>query len=430
MDDSPLRWFGFATGVDYGSVRSPHPGCLRAGTKYFELKVVMRLLFIIKGLVEPGGGAERVLAELVNALSSRGYSIDVATFDRPNERPFYSISENVRMHAIEWGDPGRPVPRSTMPMVIGSLRRIAQTVKPDTAVAFMHSTYIPVAFALLGTGIPLIASEHTAAAHFASRPIQRSMTRVAQRMAFAKTVVSQQVYDEHPKGWRKNLYILPNPVDLDSFASAKGKWPSENVIVCVGGLRPEKDQLTLISAFDRVADAFPEWRLRLVGDGSERPAIEARIAASPHRARIELPGVIRDVAAEYANASIIAMPSRYESLGMVAIEAMASGRPVVGFSDCVGAATLIQHRINGLLAEPGANRAQALADTLHVLMADQKLRFDLGANAPATVEHYSLDAIVSQWEQLLIKAAASPVRPLAGVKQRHAPPCEPGQDHD
>jgi glycosyltransferase involved in cell wall biosynthesis len=259
---------------------------------------------------------------------------------------------------------------------------------------------------LVGTEFPLISSEHTSAAHFDEHPVQRVLTRYAQQVSFAKTVVSQQVFEEHPAMRRGNLHVLPNPVNLDAFESARGCWPTEKSILCVGGLRPEKDQQTLIAAFDRVAGEFPDWKLRIVGDGSERPAVERSIAQSAYASRIELPGVIRDVAAEYRNASFVAMPSRYESLGLVAIEAMASGRPVIGFSDCAGAVTLIKHSVNGLLADPGRDRAGSLAAALRLLMANEELCRDLGSSAPDTVKHYSAATVIDHWESLL-KAAAS-----------------------
>jgi len=390
----------------------------------------MRLLFVIKGLVVPGGGAERVFVDIVNGLRAREHQVTIATFDEPGQDFFYGIHPGIPRLLMGASRPGLPTPRAGLIRVARSVRSLARTLQPDAVVAFMHSTYVPVAFGLAGTSVPLIVSEHTSAAHFVGRPVQRTLARWAQRMAFAKTVVSSQIFAEHPSPSRANLHVIPNPVDLSAFATARTQTSSANVILCVGGLRPEKDQRTLISAFDLVAHDFPDWRLRLVGDGSERSAIEARIAASPFRARIELPGVLHDVASEYAKASIVALPSRYESFGMVAIEAMASGRPVIGFSDCAGAVTLIQHGVNGLVADPFPNRANGLAAALRTLMAAPERRIEMGARAPATVDKYSIDAIVSQWENLLLAAAASRAGPKDANVQPVEPACEPRPHHD
>ncbi|GAA4642122.1 glycosyltransferase family 4 protein [Pontixanthobacter gangjinensis] len=364
----------------------------------------MRLLFVIKGLVIAGGGAERVFVDVVNALTKRGHDVQVATFDRPDQKIFYDLDPAIPVHLLGAGDPGVPTPRFNMPMIMRRIRALARQIEPDAAVAFMHSTYVPIAFGLLGTGIPMILSEHTAGAHFDARPLQKALTRLTQRLSYAKTVVSPVIKAEHPISYHGNLAVLANPVDMHAFAPARLALP-EKIILCVGGLRVEKGQDVLIKAFERIAGKFPDWRLRFVGDGVTRPQVEAQIAASPVKERIELPGVLKDVPAEYAKAAFVAVPSTYESLSMVAIEAMASSRPVIGFSDCAGPRALIEEGLNGLLIDPGDDKIAALSAAMTKLMQDQALRERMGKQAPDTVVAYSAEHVFDQWEELLGAAA-------------------------
>src|SRR5688500_5946806 len=119
----------------------------------------MRLLFAIKTLALPGGGTERVLADLTSALAGRGHAITVLSFDRPGVEPFYTFDRTVRRISLGIGDVGRGTrPGEAIRRVLG-LRRLAREVKPDVAVGFMHSAYIPLGLALVGTGVPVIASE-------------------------------------------------------------------------------------------------------------------------------------------------------------------------------------------------------------------------------------------------------------------------------
>ncbi len=369
----------------------------------------MRLLFAIKGLVVAGGGAERVFVDVANALARRGHEVHVATFDKPGQALFYDLDPAIPVHLLGAGDPGVPTPRSNLPKIMFGIRKLARDLKPDAAVAFMHSTYVPVAFGLTGTGVPLVLSEHTSAAHFNERPLQRALVRLVQKRSYAKTVVSDVIRDEHPPHWRNNIAVLPNPVDMDAFRRAQTIEP-EKLILCVGGLRVEKGQDVLIEAFDRIAGDHPDWRLRLVGDGVTRPQIEQQVAQSIHGDRIEIAGVQKDVEGEYARAAIAVVPSRYESLALVAVEAMASGRPVIGFADCAGPAKLIEDGINGLLVDPREDRAGALAEAMDRMIRDAKLRQSMGSRAPETVIEYSADAVLAQWENLLAAAAhGSPI---------------------
>ncbi|MCR2834399.1 glycosyltransferase family 4 protein [Parerythrobacter lacustris] len=369
----------------------------------------MRLLFAIKGLVIAGGGAERVFVDVANALAACGHDVHVATFDKPGQALFYDLDPAIPVHLLGAGDPGVPTPRSNLPKIMIGIRKLARELKPDAAVAFMHSTYVPVAFGLMGTGVPLVLSEHTSAAHFNQRPLQRALVRLVQKRSYAKTVVSDVIRSEHPPHWRDNIVVVPNPVDMDTFRRAQTIAP-EKLVLCVGGLRFEKGQEVLIEAFDRIAGNHPDWRLRLVGDGVTRPQIEKQVSQSIHGDRIEIAGVQKNVAREYARAAFAVVPSRYESLALVAVEAMASGRPVIGFADCAGPAKLIDDGINGLLVDPGDDRAGALAEAMDRMIRVAELRQSMGSRAPETVIEYSADAVIAQWEKLLSAAAhGSPI---------------------
>ena len=363
----------------------------------------MKIGFTIKSLEGEGGGAERVLASCANALVAAGHDVAIMTFDRPDFDTFYQLDERVERIGL-----GRNAnlsslrPRDMWPVMKAIRHHFGSGT--DVVVSFMHSTYVPAALALVGTGVPLILSEHAAAAHFVDRPAQQAMLRMAQRLAFAKTVVSDTILAEHPPRWRKNVVVVPNPVDIAGFAAAHDQTP-EKLIVCVGLLREEKGQAHLVQAFDMIAGKHPDWRLRFVGDGALRPQIELLINKASHGDRIAMAGMVQDVAGEYARAAFAVVPSRYESLSLVAVEAMASQRPVIGFADCVGPAKLIEDGVNGMLVDPGEDRIASLAAAMDQMITNDAARRAMGTAAPATVQGYAADAVFAKWERLLQAAA-------------------------
>ena len=133
----------------------------------------MKLLFVIKTLVLRGGGTERVVSDISAALAARGHDLTLVRFDRPEEEPFYPLHPSVRLVSLGIGD----VRRRTGPVEVirrmVALRRLATEMRPDVAVGFMHSVYLPFGLALLGTGIPLVASEHISYAHYRTVPLQK-----------------------------------------------------------------------------------------------------------------------------------------------------------------------------------------------------------------------------------------------------------------
>jgi len=361
----------------------------------------LRLLFAIKSLNVDGGGAERVLVDVANGLSARGHEAAVLTFDSPGAS-FYALNEKVKRLDLGLGTPGRPTPRLGFLKGMGRVRHAVREANAEFMIAFMHSTYVPVAVATLGCSPPLIFSEHIDAEHYRTRPLQRAIVRLASRLAVAKTVPSEPLRAEHSDGERRRVHVMPNAVDLHVFGRVAGHPPSQPpILLSVGRFMAQKNHEELIAAFARVAPRFPDWGLRIVGDGELRPQLEAASARTGLGDRIELPGATRDVAAEYARASIVALPSLYESFGLVAAEALASGRALVAFDRCLGIAELVRDGENGLLVASSGDRVAHLAAGLERLMGDAELRRRLAAAGPSSVQRYSIGRVLDEWESLL-----------------------------
>ncbi|KFN45080.1 hypothetical protein N789_03395 [Arenimonas oryziterrae DSM 21050 = YC6267] len=228
------------------------------------------------------------------------------------------------------------------------------------------------------------------------------MVRLGQALFFAKTVPSEPVRTAHPPREREQVFVLPNPLDLARFEGISDQPPSDPpTILTVGRFMEEKNQTELIEAFALLAADYPTWTLRLVGDGVMREELERVVEKNRLSTRVEMPGATQEVAAEYRAASIVAVPSLYESFGMVTAEAQASGRPVIGFADCSGTNELIENEKNGLLVAGGSARVASLAAGLRRLMDDAALRARLGAAGPRSVDQFSIERVVDVWENFL-----------------------------
>lgn len=367
----------------------------------------MKLLFAIKTLALAGGGAERVASEVGAMLARRGHSVTMLTFDAEGYRPFYPLDPALEQAVLGIGDVRRHTRPAEMVRRIRAMRQVALNLRPDAAVGFMHSSYIPLGLALLGTGIPLVASEHISWEHYHSRPLEAGLLRLAPRLARTMTVLSEAVRAGFPTSISRSMTVVPNPVSppCGACADAAGGAAETRTLLAVGRLEPQKDHAVLIDAFARLSGDFPDWRLRIVGEGILRPVLERQIRQLGLESRIELAGAIADIGPEYESAQLFAMPSAYESFGLTTAEALGCGLPVVGFADCPGTNELVRHGTNGLLAS-GPDRAAALAEALARLMASPDLRKELGANGPETVRPFAPERIADHWEALLGRIAA------------------------
>ena len=368
----------------------------------------MRLLFVIKALCLPGGGAERVLAEISSALVSRGHEVTVVTFDSARDTPFYPFDPSIRRVALGIGNVRADTGAGEMAQRMLALRRIARRSRPEAAIGFMHSSYIPLGLALLGSGIPVVASEHIAYDHYRSRRLQAALLRLTPWLVEAITVISPAIRDGFPQSLRRKMVVVPNPVAgrPGPMADAAGEqWPAKTLLA-VGRLEEQKDHRTLVGAFARIASDHPDWRLRIIGEGSLREALEAQAALAGLGDRIALPGATANVAEEYAKAQLFAMPSTYESFGLTTAEALSHGLPVVGFADCPGTNELVKEGVNGVLAR-GKDREVALAMALDALMRDPQRRRRLGSAGPESIGAFAPSSVADLWEELLGRIAAA-----------------------
>jgi GalNAc-alpha-(1->4)-GalNAc-alpha-(1->3)-diNAcBac-PP-undecaprenol alpha-1,4-N-acetyl-D-galactosaminyltransferase len=367
----------------------------------------MKLLFVVKSLVLPGGGAERVLAQVSGGLVRRGHDVAVASFDHPGQPSFYALDPAVRWQPLGVGQVRTGTGIGEALGRIAALRRTVRQAGPDAAIGFMHSAYIPLGLALLGSGVPMLASEHIAYEHYRTRPLQAALLRLAPRLARAITIISPEIRSGFPPSLRRRMVVLPNPVGASGGRPADpcgGDRPFRTLLA-VGRLEAQKDHATLIRAFAALADRCPDWRLRIVGEGSLRGALERQVRELGLEGWVSLPGATADIEREYEAAQLFVMSSTYESFGLTTAEALGHGLPVIGFADCPGTNELVRDRVNGLLVD-GADRAAALAAGLAELMGSGELRRRYGAAGPGSIQAFAPERIVGLWEKLLADIAA------------------------
>ena len=176
-------------------------------------------------------------------------------------------------------------------------------------------------------------------------------------------------------GLHERYSVIPTGTNLDPFLNADGKalrsekgWRDETVLISVGRLAPEKNWDTLIRAFAKACEKHPSIRLVLIGDGSARPSLETLASELGVTDRVTFTGALPfDEIPRYLKAAdVFAFASVTETQGLVTIEAMAAGLPVVAV-DGPGTHDIVEHGKQGFLVE---NNSDALAKGLNKLLSD------------------------------------------------------------
>jgi glycosyltransferase involved in cell wall biosynthesis len=364
----------------------------------------MRLLFVARAINRMAGGVERMIISLMQALSL-SHEVSLLTWDPHLSTAFYPMAAKISWHRLDIGDPGFKAGFATILARLGKIRRLIKEIAPDVIVCFQGGSFRSMQFYTAGLGIPLIAVERTSPSlydHANSRRL-RFIEHQAFRFARLITIQFERYRDLYPAYLRARIVTIPNPVpQATSFARpstprAGGRWR----LLSVGRLGYQKNFSVLIDAFALLAPRFPDWDLRIVGEGESRGALESQFARLfGLDGRVSLPGTTNEVQAEYATAHLFCLPSRWEGFPNALAEALAHGLPAVGFAGCDGVPDLIDPGRNGALAA-GNGDAAALAATLAPLMADPAKRAELSSNAVKSVAGYQPEEIFGLWERVL-----------------------------
>jgi glycosyltransferase involved in cell wall biosynthesis len=289
-----------------------------------------------------GGGAERVMVTLANAIAGRGYPVDLvlATAEGPYRN---DVSSGVRVVDLQAG------------RVIKALLPLAHYLRRERPVAMLAAQTHANTVALLARILARVATrvvvserstisvEHSRARGFAAH-LNFALVPMLYRNADGICSVSRAASADLASfaGLRAaSVQTIYNPFDLGRITSLAAEetddpWlkPGQPpVLLAIGRLAEQKDFLTLIRAFVRLRSQRP-LRLLILGEGELRPMLEALLAQSGLTADdVRMPGFVSNPFTYLARCAVLVLSSRWEGLPGVLIEALACGAPVVS-TDC------------------------------------------------------------------------------------------------
>ena len=203
--------------------------------------------------------------------------------------------------------------------------------------------------------------------------------------------------EDAKKDWPElsNVTLIPDPIPfkVDQVSTLSSKR-----VVSIGRYAYEKGNDLLLKAWAKVEKSCKDWSLDIYGMGNQAPYRALMLELGIDETRCHLHGSLTDVKDAYLNSSVFTLPSRFEGFGLVIIEAMACGVPVVAFDCENGPRNIITNNQNGLLVKPFD--VDEYADSLLRLMHDDQLRAQMGSRAYESSKKYMIEDIAVQWKKL------------------------------
>ena len=372
----------------------------------------MRILYTIAGLYRPAG-MERILTDKANYLATRGHELTIVTTEQQGRPIVFPLEASIKHVDLgigyEEGNGGSFISKlirypAKKLRHKRALARVLRELRPDIVISMFcgDESFLP----WLNDGSKKILEVHFSrfkrlqygrkglwalADRFRSRSDLRHIRR------FDKFVVlTEEDFDYW--GRPANGVVIPN------FIGSMPQEPSPleaKTVLSAGRFEYQKGFERLIRAWKIVGDraGHDGWRLRIVGDGPEREALQALTTELGLGGSVVLDQPHTDMGDVYRQASVFALSSRYEGLPMVLLEAQAYGLPIVAFDCKCGPRDVVTPGQDGLLVAEGD--VSALAEALSTLIHDGQMRSGMAAKARENALRWDKEIIMQKWTTLL-----------------------------
>ena len=388
---------------------------MEASTKY-------RIVYCTPALYS-AGGVERVVSFKASYFAEQlGYDVTVIVTEGKGRNCYFPLSDKVKVINYELGfeELWRASFLKKVFLYLTKQRRYKRLLKaellrirPDFTISMLRREIN--FLTSIHDGSKKIGELHVNRANY--RNFEANDSNVFKRLfaqLWMKSLVSKLkrldqlvvLTDKSKSSWPElsNVSVIPDPIPMNqgdrSHDSVQNQGPVPLIrrVVTIGRYAYQKGYDLLLQAWAEVEKHYPDWSLDIYGMGDQTSYRQLMSDLGIDARRCRLNGPVEDVVRTYTDSSVFVLSSRFEGFGLVLVEAMACGLPVVSFDCPAGPDEIITDGVDGLLVPSGD--VHALAGKLMTLMADEALRERLGQQARQSARRYEMAAIATQWKDL------------------------------
>lgn len=353
-----------------------------------------KIVFYIGSLAK--GGAERVFVNLAQYFKGLGYEVTIAT--KLVEKVEYDVPEGVPRIVVDIE--GDEISNSRIVNFfrrLSKLRKTWKAEKPDlvfTAIGKNNFMVIVSSLFMKHKVIGSVVSDPKREYwNFVMRFLAKTLFFLTDGMVFQ----TEDAKSYFPKGIQKKSIILPNSIN-PVFIKERFEGERRKEIVMVGRVDDNKNPQMLVKAFAEIAGDYPEWNVKLYGDGVSREKVEKLIEEKGMKDRIIMMGSQGEIQDRIYESSVYVLCSNVEGMPNALMEAMALGLCVISTDcPCGGPKMLIEDHRNGILIPVGDT--ETLKEALQEVLESAEFRESMGRNASLLGQKLHPDKVNLMWKE-------------------------------
>ncbi|MBQ8673134.1 MAG: glycosyltransferase family 4 protein [Bacteroides sp.] len=360
------------------------------------------------------GGMERVLAVKANYLIGKGYEVHIVITDGGDRKPYFYFDKSIHIHqlALDFEELyALPIAsrwwkyKYRMLVFKRRLNECLCQIRPDITISLLRRD-INILHEMSDGSLKIgeVHFDRLHYRHFSVKWLPRFICNIVQQI-WMRALIRQLrklskfvvLTAEDASCWPEldNVVVIPNPV---SFISDRTSSCLQKRVIAAGRYVPQKGFDRLIAAWRIVAEKHPDWKLNVYGDGWLREQLQEQIEALDLSDSCCLEHTVSDIKEKYLDSSLFVLSSRYEGFGLVIVEAMSCGLPVVSFACKCGPRDIISDGKDGLLIPD--DDIEKLAEGINWLIEEENVRIQMGNQAFSKSKGYAIDKIGMKWEIL------------------------------
>lgn len=355
----------------------------------------MKILYITP-TIQDEGGLSRVFSIKANYLVERaGFDIQFLTLN--NEKmPFFSFDPAIKI--IDLKTTGGKIKR--IQQYYKYINSYIKTINPHCIVLCDLGWKGLFFNFFVKTNIPLIYEIHGS---LYNEPIRKNWFLKKFRIAARKILIKQfsnvvLLTEESKKEWNIPCEVIPNP---PSFISLEKSDCSNETVLAVSRHSYEKGIDRLIGIWTEVHKKFPNWKLKIIGDGYLKEENLRLVSHLNLQNTVFFSDPVKNILKEYLDASVYLMTSRTEGYPMVLLEALETGLPIIAYDCPIGPRNFVKNGFNGYLI-PDGNKEMYI-DSLEELLRNESLRKEMGKNSVNFPLSANTESIMNRWITLFHK---------------------------